>query len=53
MFRGQPDPGEDPAQRAASVESVAPSEAKVEEIKPNTFAAEAAKSADVFKGGDR
>jgi len=43
----------DPVQRAASVESVAPSEAKVEEIKPNTFAAEAAKSADVSKGGDR
>ena len=43
----------DPVQRAASVESVVPSEAKVEEVKPNTFAAEAAKADAVSEGGDR
>ena len=41
----------DPVQRAASVESVAPSEPKV--VDPNTFAAEAAKADSVLKGGDR
>ena len=41
----------DPVQRAASVESVVPSEPKA--VDPNTFAAEAAKADAVSEGGDR
>ena len=41
----------DPVQRAASVESMVPSEPKA--VDPNTFAAEAAKADAVSEGGDR
>ena len=41
----------DPVQRAASVESMVPSEPKA--VDPNTFAAEAAKADTFSEGGDR